>query len=84
MLIKKFNDPSIIKNTTHDDFNDKYLDNVRIIKVNSFPAILEHLAAKIYVDQAISYSVDESSLLRLDPDEKLNQDEQDSIVLKLL
>ena len=78
---KKFDDPSIIKKTTHVDFNDKNLYNVRLIKVNSCPAIPEHLTAKIYVDNAISYSVDESSMLRLDPDEKLKLDEQDSIFL---
>ena len=30
----KYNDPSIRKNTTHVDFNDKNLDIVRFIKVN--------------------------------------------------
>ena len=78
---KKNDDPSIIKNTTHVDINDKNLDNVRFIKVNRFPAFLEHLTAKNHVDNAISYSVDESSLLRLDPEGKLNLDEQDSFFL---
>ena len=76
----KFNDPGIIKNTDHFDFNDKNLDNVHSINVNSFPTLEEHLTPKIYVDQAISNIVDES-LLRLDPNEKLKLDEQDSIVL---
>ena len=76
----KFNDPSIIKNTYHVDFNDKDIDNVHSIKVNSFPTLEEHLTPKIYVDQAISNIVDES-LLRLDPDAKFKLDEQDSIVL---
>ena len=58
---KKFDDPSILKNTTHVDFNDKSLDNVRFIKVNSFPANREHLTTKIFVDNAISHSIDESS-----------------------
>ena len=70
----KFNDPSIIKNTAHVDFNDKNLDNVRFVKVNSMPAVGEHLTAKYYVDNAISKAIDESSLLRLDNDEKLTQD----------
>ena len=70
----KFNDPSIIKNTAHVDFNDKNLDNVRFVKVNSMPAVGEHLTAKYYVDNAISDGVNEQSLLRLDPDEKLAQD----------
>ena len=78
---KKFNDSSKIKNTDHVDFNDKILDNVHSIKMNSYPTLQEHLTPKIYVDNAISYSVDEASLLRLDPDEKLKLDEQDSILL---
>ena len=28
----KFNDPSIVKNTDHIDFNDKNLDNVRFVQ----------------------------------------------------
>ena len=83
---KKFNDPSMIKNLTLLDFNDKNLDNVRFIEVNSFPVIPEHITARthnsliiIYIDQAISYSVAESCLLRLDPDEQLKLNEQDSI-----
>ena len=77
----KFNDSSIIKKTDHVDFNDKILDNVHSIKINSFPTLEEHLTPKIYVDNAISYSVDDASLLRLDPDEKLKLDEPDSILL---
>ena len=76
----KFNNPSIIKNTDHVDFNDKDIDNVHSIKVNSFATLEEHLTPNIYVDQAISNIVDES-LLRLDPDEKLKLAEEDSIVL---
>ena len=71
---KNFNNPSIIKNTDHVDFNDKNLDNVHSIKVNSFPTLEEHPTPKIYVNQAISNNVDES-LLRLDPDEKLKLNE---------
>ena len=73
-LDNKFNDPSIIKNTSHVDFNDKNLDNVRFVKVNSMPAVGEHLTAKYYVDKAISDGLDEQSLLRLNIDEKLTQD----------
>ena len=57
-----FNDPSIIKNTDQVDFNDKILDNVRWIEVNSFPTIEEHLTAKIYVYNAIFDGVKEQSL----------------------
>ena len=74
----KFDDPILIKNTDHVDFNNKDIDNVNPIKVNSFPTLEGHLTPKIYVDQAISIIVDES-LLRLYPEEKLNLDEQDSI-----
>ena len=45
------------------------------------PAVGEHLTAKYYVDNAITNSVDESSLLRLDANEKLDIDKQDSIIL---
>ena len=67
----KFSDPSTTKNTDHVDFNDKNLNNVHSIKINSFPTLEEHLTLKIYVDQTISNGVGESSLLRLDPNEKL-------------
>ena len=39
----KFNDPSIVENTVHVDFNDKNLDNVRFVNVNSYPAVNSHL-----------------------------------------
>ena len=41
----------------------------------------EHLTAKNYVDYVIFDSVDASSLLRLDPEEKLQKGEKDSIFL---
>ena len=73
-----FNDSSLLKNTDHIDLNDKNITNARFIQVNQLPQIDSHLTAKLYVDNAISDSIDESSLLRLDSDEKL---EQDSITL---
>ena len=79
-VANKFNDPSMIENTDHVDFNVKIPDNVHSIKVNSFPTLEEHLTPKILVDRAI-YNIVDESLLRLDPDEKLKLDEQDSIVL---
>ena len=69
-----FNDPSIIKNSAHIDLNDRNITNCRFLSVNQLPQIDSHLTAKLYVDKAISDSIDESSLLRLDPDEKLAQD----------
>ena len=77
----KFEDAIIIKNTAHVDFNDKNIDNDRFIKVNSVLAAPEHLTAKYYVEEAIYNSVDESSLIGLDLDEKLKLDEQDSKIL---
>ena len=41
----------------------------------------EHLTAKYHVDEVISNSVNESSLLGLDPDEEVKLDEEDSILL---
>ena len=73
-----FNDPSILKNSAHIDLNDRNITNARFIQVNQLPQIDSHLTAKLYVDNTISDEVNESSLLRLDPDEKL---EQDSIIL---
>ena len=78
---KHFNNLSIIKNTDHVDFNNKDLDNVIIIKVNSFPTLEEHLTPKVYVDNAIFDGVNEQSLSRLDPEEKLDLNNQDSILL---
>ena len=59
-----FNDPSIIKNTTHIDLNDRNITNARFIQVNQLPRIDSHLTAKLYVDNAI----DESSLVRNNQD----------------
>ena len=69
-----FNDPSIVKNNAHIDLNDRNITNCRFLSVNQLPQIDSHLTAKLYVDKAISDSIEESSLLRLDPDEKLTQD----------
>ena len=49
----KFNDPNIIKNLDHVDFNDKNLNNIHSIKINTVPAVEEHLTLKIYADKAI-------------------------------
>ena len=43
-------------------------------QVNQLPQIDSHLTAMLYVDNAISDGVNKQSLLRLDPDEKLEQD----------
>ena len=41
-----FYHPSIRRNSARVDFNDKKLDNVRLVRVNSMPAVGEHLTAK--------------------------------------
>ena len=48
----KFKDPSIIENTDHVDFNDKYLDNNRWIRVNEMPTWNNELTPKLYVENA--------------------------------
>ena len=78
---KIFNDPSIIKITEHSDLNDRNITNAKFIQVNQLPQIDSHLTAKLHVDSTISDGVNESTLLRLDPDEKLKLDEQNSILL---
>ena len=76
-----FNGPSIIKNIAHVEFIGENLDNVQFIKISSMPAFGEHLRDEHYFDQAISNSVDEQTLLGLDPNEKLKLVEQDSTIL---
>ena len=39
------NDPSIIRNTSHVDFNENNLDNFRFVNANSMPEVGEHLTA---------------------------------------
>ena len=72
-----FNDLSIVKNTEHIDFNGRNITNARFIQVNQLPQIDSHLTAKLNVDN----SIDETSLLRLDPNETLDLDNQDCITL---
>ena len=78
---EKFIDPRIIKSTARVDFMVIHLDNVRFVKVNSMPAVREHLTPRHYVGHANFYHVDEISFFRLDPDEKIDLDEQNSIVI---
>ena len=61
------NDSSTIRNTAHVDFKKNNV-KVRFVKVNSLPAVREHFTMQFYIDEAISVSADESSLLRIDPD----------------
>ena len=59
-----FNDPSIIKNTSHIDRNHRNFTNAGFIQVNQQPQIDSHLTAKLNVDNAI----DETSLVRNNQD----------------
>ena len=70
-----FNDPSINKNGEHINLNDKNITNARFIPVIQLTQIDSHLTAKLFVDDTI----EESSLLQLDPNEQLHLDNQDSI-----
>ena len=81
---KRCKDPRITKNYAVVDFNDKSLDNVRFNKLNSIPAVRKFLTPFMFPDIAFSKSIGGWTLLRLDPDKKLNLDEQDSIILTLL
>ena len=66
------NDPSTIRKTAHVDFNNKNLDNVCFVKLNSVPAIREHLTPIFYVDQAVSHSVHEPTLVKNNQDNDFN------------
>ena len=70
-----------MKNTKDIDLNDKVISDVTYIEVNRLPEFGDQLTSKLYVDNIVRNSIDESSLLRLDPDEKLNLDEHDSVLL---
>ena len=76
-----FNNPSIIKNTTHLDLNNRNITNARFIQVNQLPQIDSHLTANLYVDNTI----DETSLIRNNKDNDLgnyNLTNINSITLK--
>ena len=77
----KFTDPSIMKsNKAHPDIdlNYKNIINVGLIELNRRPEYGDQVTSKSYVDNAIRNSVEEPTLLRLDPDEKSNLDGQKS------
>ena len=65
---KNSNDPCIIKNTTQVESNDKYLENVSFVEVNSFPAVSQQLSLKHNVDDAI----DKISIVRNYQDNDFN------------
>ena len=45
--------------TVHVEFKNHNLDNVKSVRITSYPAAGEHSTAKNYLDEAISNSVDE-------------------------
>ena len=67
----KYNNATIIKNICHAEFNNKYFDNVRFFKISSYPAVGEHLTATYHVDEAITNSLDELSMLRIKANQNL-------------
>ena len=71
-------DPSIIRNTAHVDFNYKILEIVRV-EANSVPAVREHLTPNLFVDDAISHSVDETTLVRIDRNNQFNNNSLSNI-----
>ena len=73
MTLKKYNNPH-----PDIDLDYKIIINVGLIEVNQWRETGAHVTSKLYIDNAIRNTLDESSLLRLDPDEKLKLDEQDS------
>ena len=64
----KINNPSILKNTSHIDLNDKNITNARFLQVNQLPQIDSHLTAKLYVDTEIN----QPSLVRINQDNDFN------------
>ena len=48
-----FNDPKMIKFTSHVDCNFETLGYVRFINLNSYPAKVEHATANFFVNQII-------------------------------
>ena len=48
-----FNVLSILKSTAHVVSNDKNLDCVPFVEVNTYPAVAAHLTSKLYVDKLI-------------------------------
>ena len=62
------NDPSILKNTTHIDFNDKNFTKARRIQVSELPQSDSHSTANLYVDKFIN----ETSLVRNYQDNDFN------------
>ena len=65
-----FSDSSIIKNTSHVDFNDKKLYNVRFLKINTSLAVNQHLILKQNVD--VDDAIEEKSLVKNNKDKEFN------------
>ena len=66
-VVNMFSNPSKMKNSAQVDFNDKNLNNVRFVKINSLPSP-RAFNTKYYVDEAISNSIDELTLVRTNGD----------------
>ena len=75
-VVKKFKDPSIIKNTEHIDLNDRNITNARFIQVNQWPQIDSHLTAKF----CVYTEIDQSSLVRNNQDKDFNNNNLTNII----
>ena len=71
-------------NISDIELSNKKTTNVRLIDINQWPETGDHLTPNLYVSNVFRNSLNLLSLLRLDPDEKLNLDKQASIPLILL
>ena len=67
----------MVRTHRHNDFENNELSNMRSIFLNSDPTKYNHAARKHYVDNTL----DESSVLKLDTNEKRELDEQSSMNL---
>ena len=65
----KYNDPRMIENTTHVNFNEKNIHSVRFVKVNSAPAWSQQLTLK----QSVDGDIDKTSLVRNNWDNNFNK-----------
>ena len=76
-----FSDRNITKYTSNVNFNNKTIDKVWFFRITPCPAAGVHPTAKYYVHKAVSNPVGKSSLITLDPSEKMKRNEQDSAFL---
>ena len=78
---------TILRNNQDNNVNNNEISNIKAISVNLIPNNkfddyeIDELVPKSIIDEFVSTNIDEATLLRLDPDEKLKIAEQDYITL---